>query len=152
MKTYKTLISERTLKVSEKNTTFKKAKIRVSRDAADYIRQFYYDDIEIFESVFILLINMSNNVIGFAKISQGGINSSIVDVKIIAKYAIDTLATGIILAHNHPTGNIQPSENDITITKKVKDTLDIFGCQLLDHIIITNDKDRYFSFADDGIL
>ena len=99
-------------------TEFPSVKITTPDQAADFIRQFYFDDIEIFESFFILLLNQGNKTIGYAKISQGGIAGTVVDVRIIAKYAVESLAVSVILAHNHPSGNLKPSEADLTITKK----------------------------------
>lgn len=120
-------------------TDFPAIKITSSTDAVNVIRKFYGDDIEIFESCFILLLNNANLTIGYAKISQGGITGTVVDTRLIAKYAIESLATGVILAHNHPSGNLNPSDADISITKKAKDGLKIFDIQLLDHFIITKD-------------
>lgn len=125
-------------------------KITESKDSADFIRQFYGDDLEIYESFFILLMNRANNTIGYAKISQGGVTGTVIDVKIIAKYAIDSLCTSVICAHNHPSGNIHPSDADHQITQKIKNGLNLVDIQLLDHIILT--ENRYFSFADEGVL
>jgi len=146
MKTYQTNIEQITLKKIKSD--YKKVKISSSKDAADYIKQFYFDDLEIFESAFILLLNRSNNTIGYAKISQGGIAGSVVDVKIICKYAIETLCSGVILAHNHPSGNINPSTCDDSITERVKNALNIFEIKLLDHVILTSES--YYSYADNG--
>ena len=118
-------------------TEFPAIKIASSDDAVNVIRKFYGDDIDIFESCFILLLNNANITIGYAKISQGGITGTVVDTRLIAKYAIESLATGVILAHNHPSGNLTPSDADISITKKIKDGLNIFDIKLLDHFIIT---------------
>lgn len=126
-------------------TDFPAVKISSSGDAVNCIRKFYGDDIEIFESCFILLLNQANITIGYAKISQGGITGTVVDTRLIAKYAIESLATGVILAHNHPSGNLKPSDADITITRKVKSGLAIFDISLLDHFIIT--KDDYNSVS-----
>lgn len=150
MKQYKTLIKERILQVKESDSSFQKAKIKSSKDAYDYIKQFYKDDISIFESFFILLLNRQNNTIGYAKISQGGIIGTIVDVKIIAKYVVDTLASSVILAHNHPSGNKIPSNADKSITNKIKEGLKLFEVQVLDHIVLT--EEDYYSFADNGML
>ena len=150
MKQYKSLTKERVLQVKESNSSFQKSKISSSKDSYHYIKQFYGDDISIFESFFILLLNRQNNTIGYAKISQGGTAGTVVDVKIIAKYAIDTLASSIILAHNHPSGNKRPSDSDRTITNKIKEGLKVFEIHVLDHIILT--EEDYYSFADDGIL
>jgi DNA repair protein RadC len=116
----------------------------------EFIKQFYGDDMEVFESVFILLLNASNKTIGYAKISQGGITGTVVDIRLIAKYAVDALAVNVILAHNHPSGNLQPSQADKQITEKVKEGLKFLDIKLLDHIILT--ADSYYSFADENIL
>ena len=131
-------------------TDFPKKQIQNAKDLSEFIRQFYQGDIEIYESFFLLLLNNSNQTIGYAKISQGGVTSTVVDVKIIAKYAVDSLATGIVLAHNHPSGNLNPSSADISITNKVKEAMKFFDIEVFDHIILT--EDSYYSFADEGIL
>lgn len=148
MKTYKSTISE--IQLKKLPSEFKKVKITKSEDASNYIKQFYSDDIEIFESMFLLLLNQANNTIGYAKISQGGITGTVVDVKIILKYAIDSLASGVILAHNHPSGTLKPSKADLDVTDKVKKALNMVDCRLLDHVIVT--KDSFYSFADNGNL
>lgn len=127
---------------------FPKTKITASNVASDFIRQFYSDDIEIFESSFILLLNNQNQTLGYAKISQGGITGTLIDVRLVCKYAIESLATGVIIAHNHPSGRLQPSEADRTITKKLKNALTTLDLQLLDHIILT--VDHYYSMGDNG--
>ena len=88
--------------------------------------------------------------IGYAKISQGGIVGTVIDATIIAKYCVEALATSVILAHNHPSGGLVPSQQDKDITRKIKDTLKIFDCNVLDHIILT--EDSFFSFADEGLM
>lgn len=143
---YKTNINLLSLKKNK--IDIKKAAIKSSKDAADYARQFYFEDLQIFESAFIILLNNSNNTIAYAKISQGGVCSTVVEPAIIAKYAVDTLAKGVILVHNHPSGSLEPSNGDKKITEKVKNTLAIFDCTLHDHIILT--EDDYTSFADEG--
>ena len=131
-------------------TNFPKKKIQDANDSAEFIKQFYQGDIEIYESFFLLLLNNANQTIGYAKISQGGITSTIVDVKIIAKYVVDSLATGIILAHNHPSGNLTPSSADIAITNKVKKAMKFFDVTVLDHIILT--ADGFYSFNINGLM
>ena len=148
MKKFKSNVSQFTL--SKIQTDFPKVKITTSSESAEFIRQFYSDDIEIFESFFILLLNQANNTIGFAKISQGGIAGTVVDLRIIAKYAVDALATSVILAHNHPTGNLRPSPADRSTTEKAKRGLEILDIKVLDHIILSADK--HFSFADEGLI
>ncbi len=131
-------------------TDIPRATISSSKDASEYIRQFYFDDINIWESFFLLLLNQRRSTIGYAKISQGGVTSTIVDLRFIAKYVADTSATSIIIAHNHPSGNIHPSKSDRDITEKVKGLMKYFDCALLDHIILT--EDSYYSFIDMGYL
>ena len=131
-------------------TTFPVVAISQSVDAANFIREFYSDDIEIFESAFILLLNRANKTIGYAKISQGGIAGTVIDVKLICKYVVDILASGVILCHNHPSGNLQPSNQDKEITIKVKQALELLDSILLDHIILT--KESYTSLKDEGII
>lgn len=137
-------------KLSAKKKDFKRAKITKSKDAADYARQFYFDDMIIYESVFIIMTNRANNTIGYAKISQGGISGTAVDIRLILKYAIERLASGIILVHNHPSGNLKASPQDIQITKKLKEAARWMDISLLDSIIIS--EDAHYSFADEGLL
>ena len=143
-------LKEFQVKSVKNNNNFKSTKITKSSDAYGVIKQFYFGDIDIFESFFILLMNRSNQTVGYAKISQGGIAGTVVDVKIIAKYCIDTLCSGVILAHNHPSGSLVPSEADKKITKKIKDGLNLIDVQVLDHIILT--ENNYYSFGDNGLI
>jgi len=136
--------------IKKNQSEFPRQKISSSKDAEQFIRQFYGDDLEVYESFFLLLLNQANETVGYAKISQGGIAGTIVDVKIIAKYVVDTLAQAVVLAHNHPSGNIRPSQADENITTRIKATLNLFDCKVLDHIILT--ADNYFSFQDNGII
>ena len=150
MKTYKSTIDR--IKLVKESSDFPKAQINSSKDINEYIRQFYFEDIEIYESVFIVLLNTKNTTTGYVKISQGGTAGTVVDIKLIAKYALESLAASIILCHNHPSGNTTPSNEDKNITDKVKNGLNLIDVKLLDHIIISPEKDKYFSFADDGLL
>lgn len=129
---------------------FRSEKIGNPGDAAKYARQFYQDDINIYESMFILLLNKAGKVIGWAKLSQGGIDTTVMDSKIICKYVVDTLASGAILIHNHPSGNIKPSKADKESTDRISKALRFFDTQLLDHIILS--EDSFFSFTDEGII
>ena len=129
---------------------FNRAKITSSEDAANYARQFYHDDIIIYESVFIIMMNRQNNTCGYAKISQGGIAGTVVDIRLVLKYAIDNLASSVILVHNHPSGNLSPSPQDIQIAKKLKEAARFMDIVLLDSIIIT--EDGHSSLADEGLI
>ena len=147
-KTYKSTISEYSLKYTK--TDIQKTKVTTSESASNVIRKFYFDDINIYESFFILLLNKANNTTGFAKISQGGTAGTVVDIKIIAKYAVESLSSSVIICHNHPSGNKQPSDADLNITRKIKDALSLLDIKLIDHIIIT--ENDFYSFADNGNL
>lgn len=143
-------LSRLKLKLEKVQTDFPKIKITSSDDASGLIRSFYGDDIEIFESFFILLINRQNVATGYAKISQGGVAGTVVDPKIIAKYAVDSLASGVILAHNHPSGNHNPSTSDQELTTRIQAGLALLDISVLDHIILTSES--YYSFHNNGLL
>jgi DNA repair protein RadC len=102
------------------------------------------------EEFWLLLLDRANKVITKQRISQGGISGTVTDIRIVMKNAIDVLASGIVVVHNHPSGNRQPSESDKYITSKIEQATNIFDIKLLDHIIVTNYK--CFSFSDDGLL
>ncbi|QQV04221.1 MULTISPECIES: RadC family protein [Chryseobacterium] len=102
------------------------------------------------EEFWAIFLNQSNKVIHIAQLTQGGISQSIVDVRVLFKTALEHFSTGIIVAHNHPSGNKKPSTEDINITKKIKDVGNLMNIQLLDHLIIT--QNAYLSFADEGLL
>lgn len=133
-----------------KPTLFERVKITSSKVSADMVRQFYHSDLTLYESFFLMLLNNSNETIGYVKISQGGIVGTVVDIRLIAKYCIEALAMSCILAHNHPSGKLQASEADKEITKKTQEALKLFGITVLDHIILT--EHGHLSFADEGLL
>jgi DNA repair protein RadC len=88
--------------------------------------------------------------LGITTISKGGISGSLMDMKVVFQYALKANACGVIIAHNHPSGNMTPSESDLKITRKIKEAGDILDIQLLDHIILTPEEDIYTSLADEG--
>ncbi|MDO9001562.1 MAG: DNA repair protein RadC [Bacteroidota bacterium] len=102
------------------------------------------------EEFWILILNRANQVVKEEYLSKGGISGTVVDVRLICKAAIENNASGIVIAHNHPSGQLIASEQDKSITKKLKEALKTFEIALLDHLIIGDQK--YYSFADDGIL
>ncbi len=102
------------------------------------------------EEFWVLLLNRNNKIIRKECISKGGVSATVVDVKILLKKALDALASGIILCHNHPSGNKKASEEDIRLTKKIKEGAQIMDISLLDHVIFA--QHHYFSFADEGLL
>ena len=125
-----------------------KQKISSSKDAFQFFQSTLGDLPH--EEFWVLILNRSNQVIDKVRISQGGISGTVIDTRLILRSAIEKLASGIILCHNHPSGNLQPSEPDKKITEKIKIAANYMEINLLDHLIIA-DK-NYFSFADEGIL
>jgi len=126
-------------------------KISNSRETYSLIiNHWNLNTIEMLEEVKILLLNKSNKALGVYDLSKGGMSSSIIDVKIVLCIALKTLASGIIIAHNHPSGNLNPSKTDIDITKKLKSACNLMDITVLDHLIIS--RNNYYSFADDGLL
>jgi DNA repair protein RadC len=102
------------------------------------------------EEFWIVLLNRANRVIGKVKISSGGVSGTVVDAKIVFRKALEERATSIILCHNHPSGNLRPSQADIDLTKKLKNAGQNLDISVLDHLIIS--EKGYFSFADEGLL
>jgi len=102
------------------------------------------------EEFWVLILNRSNRVIESRRISQGGITGTVTDIRMILKMALEDLATSLILCHNHPSGNLQPSEADISVTHRLKEAASLMDITLLDHIIVADKK--YFSFADDNLI
>jgi DNA repair protein RadC len=123
-------------------------KITCSRDAFEIFRSVIGD--QPYESFWIILLNKANKVIRKCSISEGGVSGTVVDPKKIFKTALDHHASSILLGHNHPSGNIQPSEADQKITKKIRDAGLMLDVAVLDHLIVGDD--RYYSFADEGNL
>lgn len=103
-----------------------------------------------YEEFWILLLNRANRVLDKQRVGQGGLTSTAVDVKLIAKLAVSSLAVGIIVVHNHPSGNLKPSESDKALTARIKSGLEILDIQLIDHLIIGDN--RYYSFAEESLL
>ena len=100
------------IRATSTNSDFESVQVRNAEDAATFAKQFYFDDIAIYESAFIMLLNRAHKVMGWAKISQGGTASTVLDKKIICKYAIDTLAEAVILIHNHPSDQHGRQQHD----------------------------------------
>lgn len=124
------------------------SKVTTSREAYDMLYPFLADLDH--EQFYLLLLNRGNKVIEVVKISQGGVTGTVADSKIIFKMAIERLASSIIVAHNHPSGNLSASEADIKLTNSLKQAGDLLEIPILDHLIIAGKG--YFSFADQGMI
>ena len=125
-----------------------KEKITCSRDAYEVLRSAMGD--QPYEEFWILVLNKANRVIRKCCISEGGISGTVVDPKKIFKIALDHHGSSLILGHNHPSGNIQPSEADQKITRKIRDSGAMLDIAVLDHIIVCDGN--YYSFADEGMI
>ncbi len=125
-----------------------KNKISKSQDAFEIFHSLMGD--LPYEEFWLLMLNRANRVIRKVKISEGGVSGTVVDPKKIFQICLEQHATSIILGHNHPSGNTQPSEADNKITKKIKDCGLLLDVAVLDHIIVGDD--RFYSFADEGSL
>ena len=127
-------------------------KISCAADTMEVIKSSLdLDDMQHIERFYLMLLNRANKVLGIVKISDGGISSCIVDVKLIFQAALKGNASNIIIFHNHPSGNLRPSQADTNITKKIKDAGKLLDVELIDSMII-DCEGNYFSFANDGIL
>jgi DNA repair protein RadC len=125
-----------------------KLKISSSKDVFDLMSSQMTDLPH--EEFWLVLLNRANCVIRKELISRGGVAGTVVDIRIIFKTAVENYASSIIVCHNHPSGNLKPSEADIRITKNLKEAGKIMEIPLFDHLILT--EVGYYSFADEGIL
>lgn len=123
-------------------------KITCSNDVANYMRPLMGDLDH--EEFWVLFLNRQNKVTDRQKLSEGGITGTVIDVRRVLKRALEKHATSIIIAHNHPSGNLDASEADRKITRQLKEASTVMEIPLLDHLIIT--QTGYYSFADEGIL
>ncbi|MFO7851254.1 MAG: RadC family protein [Bacteroidota bacterium] len=124
------------------------AKIRSSNDVYTIFNPLLADLTH--EEFWLLYLNRSNKILSRHKLSQGGISGTITDVRLIVKKALELLASSMIICHNHPSGNLDPSEADNRITQKIKEAVAYFDISLLDHIIVTDNG--YYSYADNGMI
>lgn len=135
------LVYKSTVKPSER------PKIGGSQDAHEILRNHWDDSVlDLVEQFKILLLNRANKVLGVVDIASGGIDNTIADPRLIFAAAVKAAASGIILAHNHPSGNLKPSDSDIAFTAKLKAGGKLLELQMLDHLILT--RENYYSFAD----
>lgn len=124
---------------------------KTSADIYRILRDHWSDErIQLVEEFKVILLNRANRILGIVPLSSGGVTSTVVDVKLILIAALKSNAQAIILAHNHPSGNLVPSEADIRLTEKVRTAGTYFDLKLLDHLIVTSEG--YHSMADEGTL
>lgn len=155
------------MKAQSQNPLFKVAEIKVSyqpkfkacerpkivqsKDAYDVLLSNWdQDKLQLCEQCYILLLNRANHVIGMREISSGGFGSTVVDPKMVFSIALKGCASGMILSHSHPSGNLQPSQADLAITRRMVEAGKLLDLEVLDHVIVT--RNGYYSFADEGLL
>lgn len=127
---------------------FERSVINNSRDVAIYMRTLLRD--RPFEVFAVMYMSQSNRIKHFNILSEGGITGTVADPRLIIKKALEVNAVNLILCHNHPSGNLQPSNADQLVTRKIKDAARLFDISVLDHIIVS--EEGYYSFADEGTL
>lgn len=146
-----TSIAEVKLSYKSKVKPSDRPKVHSSQEAYELFKQYWDESITHVESMKVMLLNRASRVLGIADLSTGGTNGCLVDMKVVFQYAIKANASSIILAHNHPSGNLNPSAADISITTKVNNAAKILDIQLLDHLILSP-EDKYYSLSDEGDL
>jgi DNA repair protein RadC len=127
-----------------------KVQIQNPSQSIDIFRSIIGDQIEIAESAYLLLLDRAHQIIAWKTLSLGGVNGTVIDPKIIGALSLKSLASAIVICHNHPSGNKTPSSADIKITNKISKMLESHDVNLLDHIILT--KNSHLSFAEEGLL
>ncbi len=126
----------------------KRETIRNSKDVANYLKaQLQYKSHEVFIAIFL---NQSNKILHNVILSEGGITGTVVDTRLLLKKALEYNAVNMILCHNHPSGNLNPSQADKQLTHKIKDAAKLLDITVADHIIVSSEG--YFSFADEGLI
>lgn len=144
------------MKISEIQVSYypnilNKIKITSSKILEEVLRgNWNPGSISLFEEFKAILLNNSNQTIGIVKLGEGNNKSTVIDFKRLFQVVLKTNAANIILAHNHPSGSLKPSQADIEITTKVKKGCDLLDVKLLDHVILTSES--YYSFADNSII
>jgi len=142
-------ISEITVSYSPKIKNSDRAIITSSQKVYDLVRN-NWSEISIREEMKVLFLNRANKVLGIYELSKGGISGTVVDVRLLFAAALKSLACGIILIHNHPSGNLKPSDADIKITNKIREGAKLLDLTVYDHLIISDEG--YYSFSDEGII
>jgi len=147
----KYIAPEFTISLKSKVKASERFQIRGSADCYEVFKEIFdADSIEWTETMIVVALSNANKVLGFYKISSGGLAGTICDPRIVYQFALLSNASSLILAHNHPSGSLKPSSADIAITKKIKAAGELMDIRLLDHLIITTEG--YASLADEGLL
>lgn len=139
------------ISVSYSNNKSDKMKISSSKQSYDVLLACWsLSTIELQEEFKVLLLNRANQILGIYPLSRGGVSATVVDAKLVYSVALKCNASSIIIAHNHPSGNLNPSEVDKSLTQKLKSAGQFLDITLLDHLIVT--KEGFYSFSDNGLV
>ena len=139
------------VELTYKSTSRSRSKIYSSEDAYKILLPTYKEGTICYKEYFkVLLLSQSNQVLGYTLISEGGITETCADVRVILQAALLTNSVALVLAHNHPSGNLKPIRQDMEITKQVKEAAKLMRISVIDHLILTDAG--YYSFADEGLL
>ncbi|QIP14737.1 JAB domain-containing protein [Spirosoma aureum] len=130
----------------------KREQVKGSLDAFYILRQYWSNQINRLEEFYILCLNRNNEAIGIYLVSTGGTSGTLADPKIVFQVALGCHASSLIIAHNHPSGNMAASEADKQLTRRYKEIGKLLDCTLLDHLILGPDPHLYYSFADEGLM
>lgn len=144
------LVSEVKLTYTSKVKPSQRPYIKSSRDSEDILRPYFQHFIEHREGFYVMVLNRSNRLLAVNLISLGGVSGTTVDIKLIFQTALLCNGSGIILAHNHPSGNLRPSSADLSLTRKIGEAGKLLDIQVFDHLILT--ADDYTSLADSGMM
>lgn len=145
-------VNEIQISYKEKLRTLKSPSITNSKEVAQLLfNNWDADTIGLHETFMIVLLNRSNKVKGIYPLSHGGITGTLVDMRILFAIVLKTLSVGIVLAHNHPSGQLLASEMDKQLTQKIQRAAQLFDVKVLDHIILAPEG-TYYSFADNGLM
>ncbi len=139
------LIYKTKIKASER------PQVKTSKDAADLLKQMWDENkIDFVEQFKVLFLNRANKVLGIFEVSSGGVTGTVADPKLVFVAALKANACSIIISHNHPSGNLKPSQPDEQLTQKIKQAGQLLDIKLIDHIIVSSEG--YYSIADEGLI
>lgn len=142
-------LAEIQISYSHKVKAADRIKITSSREATEQLRAVWnQNSIEHVEESYLLLMNRANQLLGFHYLGRGGVSGCVIDAKVVFQVALKANASALIIAHNHPSGNTEPSQQDINITKRLKSAGELLDIAVHDHVILT--ADSFYSFADNG--
>jgi DNA repair protein RadC len=143
-------IPEITVFYKDRVKTSERAVVKASEDAAKILSVAFEDCMEHHEEAYVLFLNKAHRVLGISCISKGGINGTVIDIRIILQTALKVSASFLMISHNHPSGSLIPSSEDMAVTRSLQKGCQAVGIQMYDHIVMTSEG--YMSFADEGLL